>query len=58
MKEYHGILVGASLKDRSVLDSIKIIGKREEAEDWTLYKIEVDPAELDETINLIGENLK
>jgi hypothetical protein len=52
---YHAIIVDESLKDKSVLNRLKIIGTKKG--DWTLYKIEVSHKNLEGTIKLIHSSL-
>lgn len=52
---YHAIIVDESLKDKSVLDRLKIIGTKKGG--WTLYKIEVPHKDFEKTIQLIHSSL-
>jgi hypothetical protein len=52
---YHAIIVNESLKDKSVLDKLKIIGTKKGG--WTLYKIEVLHRDIDGIIKLIRSSL-
>ena len=56
--KYHGIIVDASLKEKSLLEELKIIGqKRTKDGEWVLYKIEIDPEDINQTIESLQENL-
>jgi hypothetical protein len=54
---YHGIIVEESLRDRSVLDSVAILG-RKRGRDWNLLRVAVERSELSATIGLVQRNLK
>ena len=49
---WHGIVIDQSLKDKSVVDGLKILGTKEEGE-WKVYKVEVEDDKLQDTIQLI-----
>jgi hypothetical protein len=54
---YHGIIVEESLRDRSVLDAVAILG-RKRGRDWTLLRVAVEARELSATIGLVRRGLK
>lgn len=56
MDKYHGILVDVSQKDKSIFDKLKILGQKESG-GWILYRIEVDPDKIEETIKQLQENM-
>lgn len=56
MKEYHGIIVDASQKNKSVFKNLEIIGEKQ-AGSWILYKINVEPKKLDEIIKTLQQNM-
>lgn len=56
MNEYHGIIVKEGLKDRLVLDRMKILGMKK-GEKWTLLRVGVDETKVDEVLGLIQKNL-
>jgi hypothetical protein len=55
MEEYHGIIVDASQKDKSVFNKLKILGKKED-DGWVLYKIEASSSDLPKLIKELQEN--
>ena len=58
MEEYHGIIVDVSQKDKSIFNKLKILGSKISSnDDWTLYKIEVNSENVDETIKKLQDNL-
>lgn len=56
MENYHGILVDVSQKDKTIFTKIKIIGQKKSG-NWSLYKLEINPQQLEETIKQLQENL-
>lgn len=56
MEEYHGIIVDASQRDRSIFNKLKILGKKKD-EDWVLYKIEVKSRDIKKIIKELQENM-
>lgn len=56
MEEYHGIIVDASQRDKSIFDKLKILGKQKD-EDWILYRIEVKHEDIEEIIKELQENM-
>jgi len=57
MSEYHGIIIKEGLKDSSILDEMKILGIKK-VDDWTLLRVGVDESKIDETIKVVGRNLR
>jgi len=56
MKNYHGILVDVSQKDKSIFNNIKILGQKESG-GWILYRVEVEDEEIDKTIERLQKNM-
>ena len=57
MKEYHGIIVDKSLKNKNLIKKFKVIGKRKTSNRWLLLKIAFPTKNLNEMIKLIQKNL-
>jgi hypothetical protein len=57
-REYHGIIINRSQRDRSVFSKLEIIGKRKSLFGLlTLYKIRIKPEKIDITIKLLQSNM-
>jgi len=54
---YHGIIIEEGLGDRSVLAGMRILGSKR-AGTWTLLKVDVDEARIEELIGLVQKNLR
>ncbi|MEM5814333.1 MAG: hypothetical protein QXD77_00775 [Candidatus Aenigmatarchaeota archaeon] len=54
--EYHGIIVAESLKDKSILQKLNVIG-RSKGRDWTLCKISVPGKDLERTLEMLRANM-
>jgi len=55
---YHGIIINVSLKDKSLLKSLEIIGQKKALLNWlVLYKVSIRPDSLDSTILNLQSNL-
>jgi periplasmic divalent cation tolerance protein len=55
-RDYHGIIIKQSLRDRSILDNVKILGKKT-AKDWTMLRVLVPDDELENFLKLVKANL-
>lgn len=56
MSEYHGIVIEEGLKDPSILNKVKILGKKGVGE-WTLLRVGVEESEINKVIRLIQKYL-
>lgn len=56
MENYHGILVNVSQKDETIFSKLKILGQKED-DGWILYRIEINPEELNQKIGELQNNL-
>jgi len=56
MKDYHGILVDVSQKDKSILNKLKILGQKKDG-GWILYKIECEPEKIEDIIKQLQKNM-
>jgi len=56
MEEYHGVLVDASQKDKSIFKKLKILSQKKDG-DWILYKVGVGPKEIEQTIKRLQSNM-
>lgn len=56
MKEYHGILVNVSQKDKSVFNKLKILGQKKD-NGWILYRIGVAPNKIEQKIKQLQKNM-
>jgi len=56
MSEYHGIIIKEGLKDPSILNKVKVLGKRRAGE-WTLLRVGVEEGEINEIVRLIQRHL-
>jgi hypothetical protein len=56
MSEYHGIIVKEGLKNQSILNKLKILGKKKAGE-WTLLRVGVGENRINEVIKLVQKNL-
>jgi hypothetical protein len=54
--EYHGIIVRESIRDQTLFDGFRVVG-RKAGKKWTLLKVSVEPKTVDRTIRLIQTNL-
>ncbi len=57
MKNYHGIIVDESFKDKEELKKLKIIGSKKSGA-WVLYKISFPSSSLNRVIKFIQKNMK
>ena len=55
-EDYHGIIIMESLKDKTILDSLQILG-RKEGRVWTMLRVGVEVGRFKDTIKSISENL-
>jgi len=55
-RDYHGIIIKQSLRDRSILDSIQILGKRI-TKDWTTLRVLVRDDQFENFLKLVQANL-
>lgn len=53
---YHGIIIEQSLRDKTILNSIKILGKKE-IDQWTLLKVSINSSYLQHFLKDIQQNL-
>lgn len=56
MDGYHGIIIREGLKDPSILNKVKILGRKRTG-DWTLLRVGVDRDEIDEVIRTVQKCL-
>ena len=56
MENYHGILVNVSQKNKNIFSKLKILSQKEGGS-WTLYKISINPAYLEKSLEEIQKNL-
>ena len=56
MSEYHGIIIKESLKDQSILNEVKILGKKR-AGQWTLLRVGVNEDIINKIIRLVQKCL-
>ena len=54
--DYHGIIIKQSLRDRSILDDIRILGKRT-AKNWTMLRVLVRDDQLEKFLKQVQANL-
>lgn len=55
---YHGIIINVSLKDKSFLKTLEIIGQKKAFLNWlVLYKVSVRPESIDSIIQNLQSNL-
>jgi hypothetical protein len=54
--EYHGIIVRESIRDQTLFDEFRVVG-RKTGKKWTLLKVSVEPKTFDRTVRLIQTNL-
>ena len=52
MANYHGIIVDAGLKDKTILKKLNVLSTKK-IDDWTLYKIQVNEDELKTVLSQI-----
>ena len=58
MEEYHGIIIDASQKFKSIFKNLRILGqKKSEKNKWVLYRIGVAAEGLEDTIQAIQNNM-
>jgi len=57
MKNYHGIIIDKSQKDKSIFERLKILGSKTSSKGWILYKIEVNPEEINKIIQELQQNM-
>jgi periplasmic divalent cation tolerance protein len=55
-RDYHGIIVKQSLRDRSILDNVQILGKRI-TKDWTILRVLVRDDQFEKFLKLVQANL-
>jgi periplasmic divalent cation tolerance protein len=55
-RDYHGIIIKQSLRDRSILDAVEILGKRT-AKDWTMLRVLVRAGQFKNVLKLVQDNL-
>ena len=56
--DYHGIIVDESQKDITILNKLKILGKKTSSNGkWVLYKIGIAPEKLEKSIKQLQENM-
>ncbi|HZY94409.1 MAG TPA: hypothetical protein VFE98_06035 [Candidatus Bathyarchaeia archaeon] len=53
---YHGIMIRESVKDQTLFEKMKILGKKK-GKHWTLMRIEVRPDAIDRLIKSVRSNL-
>ena len=56
LRDYHGIIVKQSLRDRSILDNIRILGTKT-AKNWTILRVLVRDDQLENFAKLVQANL-
>lgn len=56
MSEYHGIVIKESLKDQSVLNKTKILGRKKSVK-WTLLRVSVNENKINEVVGLVQKSL-
>lgn len=56
MKEYHGILVDVSQKDKSIFNKIKILGQKK-SWGWILYRVGISPNKINQMIKRLQDNM-
>lgn len=56
MKEYHGIIIKEGLRDPSILNRMRILG-RKKAGEWTLLRVGVEEGDIHEIVKLVQRNL-
>jgi hypothetical protein len=57
-KEYHGIIINLSQKDKSIFNTVEVIGKRKFLFGLiTLYKVKVSPGNIDNVIKAFQTNM-
>ncbi len=55
---YHGIILNVSQVNQSIFNSLKIIGKlKVKNSNWILYKVEINPNDLDVITLILQENM-
>jgi len=57
MAIYHGIIVDKSQKDPSIFSRLKILGSKKSSKGWILYKVEVNPENIEKVICEIQKNM-
>jgi len=55
-RDYHGIIIEQSLRDRSILDNIRILGKKS-GKKWTMLRVLVRDDRLENFLKLVQGNL-
>ncbi len=55
-EDYHGIIIMESLSDKSILDSLKILG-RKDGRIWTMLRVGVETGKFQGVIKSISRNL-
>lgn len=55
--DYHGIIVEESLRDRSLLDAVRVLGRRQ-GRDWGLLRVGVEAKRLPNVIQRLQRTLK
>ena len=55
-KSYHGIIIEQSLRDKTILNNINIVGINK-GTIWTLLKVSIESNELENFANLVHQNL-
>jgi hypothetical protein len=58
MENYHGIIVDKSQKDKDIFNWLKIIGSKTTSKGWILYKIEINPEEIEKVIKELQQNME
>ena len=57
-KEYHGIIINLSQKDKSIFNTVEVIGKRKFLFGLlTLYKVKVSPENIDKVLKAFQTNM-
>jgi len=56
MSEYHGIIIKEGLKDKSILNKMKILGQKKGRE-WTLLRVGVNENQILQVIELVQKSL-
>ena len=55
-RDYHGIIIKQSLRDRSILDSVRILGKKT-AKNWTMLRVLIRDEVLEKFAKQVQANL-
>ena len=56
IRDYHGIIIKQSLRDPSILDSVRILGKKS-AKNWTMLRVLIRDEGLENFAKLVQANL-